>query len=35
MGRFGRERVENALAWSYQATQYLSLYEALLVTNKK
>ena len=30
MGRLGRERVENALAWDHQTSQYVSVYERLV-----
>ena len=29
MGKVGRERVENALAWEHQAPKYVGVYESL------
>jgi glycosyltransferase involved in cell wall biosynthesis len=30
LGKLGRERVEDVLAWSHQAARYVSVYERLL-----
>ena len=35
MGRFGRERVETALAWSHEAPKLLALYDDLLCARQK
>jgi glycosyltransferase involved in cell wall biosynthesis len=35
MGRFGRERVENELAWKYEAPKLLAAYKALFSSMKR